>query len=168
MQKVKIIKLAFISFIFFSLLITGISLFIPSRIRISKAIDINAGKDSVMSQINDAAKWKNWYPGADSLALLYSNGKVMGIKSDSVHSLMITAVTDSSVLAVNTGLKVKNGETGWNVIDGNNPNSVIVQWYMDFHLRWYPWEKFSSLLLEKRYGPQLEQGLTNLKTQLEK
>jgi Polyketide cyclase / dehydrase and lipid transport len=164
----RIIKLAFISFIFFSLLITGISLFIPSRIRISKAIDINAPKDSVMSQISDAAKWKNWYPGADSLEFVYMNGKVMGIGKDSMRGLIITAVKDSSVLAAYTGLHVKRSETGWNIIGGNNPGSVIVQWYMDFHLRWYPWEKFSSLLLEKRYGPQLEQGLANLKTLLEK
>jgi hypothetical protein len=34
---------------------------------------------------------------------------------------------------------------------------------MDFKLRWYPWEKFSSLLLEKRYGPVMEQGLAKLK-----
>jgi hypothetical protein len=39
---------------------------------------------------------------------------------------------------------------------------------MDFRLRWYPWEKFSSLLLEKRYGPMLENGLDNLKKLMEK
>jgi hypothetical protein len=164
----RLIKLAIISIVFFALLITGISLFIPSHIRISKAIDINASKDSVLNQIKDAGKWKNWYPGADSLALLYIDGKVKGIETDSMQGLMITAISDSSVLAANTGPTAKRGETGWNIIDGGNPNSIIVQWYMDFHLRWYPWEKFSSLLLEKRYGALMEQGLAKLKALLEK
>ena len=56
----RIIKLAIISFIFFALLITGISLFFPSHIRISKAIDIRTGKEEVMAQVADAANWKNW------------------------------------------------------------------------------------------------------------
>jgi hypothetical protein len=34
---------------------------------------------------------------------------------------------------------------------------------MDFHLRWYPWEKFGSLLLEKSYGTKMEMGLMSLK-----
>jgi hypothetical protein len=38
---------------------------------------------------------------------------------------------------------------------------------MDFHLGWLPWNKFSGLLLEKRYGPRMEQGLTKLKSLLE-
>jgi len=38
-----------------------------------------------------------------------------------------------------------------------------VQWWMDFKLRWYPWEKFSSLFFENIYGAQMEKGLDNLK-----
>ncbi|HVE60520.1 MAG TPA: hypothetical protein VNA26_01785 [Chitinophagaceae bacterium] len=34
---------------------------------------------------------------------------------------------------------------------------------MDFHLKWYPWQKFSSLLYEERYGTMMQNGLTNLK-----
>jgi hypothetical protein len=38
---------------------------------------------------------------------------------------------------------------------------------MDFHLRWYPWEKFASLLFEQSYGPKMEQGLGNIKKMVE-
>jgi hypothetical protein len=76
---------------------------------------------------------------------------------------VITAVTDSAVL-----VQQKKAGSGWNVLDAGVPNTVTVQWYMDFHLRWYPWEKFSSLLLEKRYGPVMEKGLGNLRALLEK
>ncbi len=148
----RIIKLGIISLIFFSLLITGISLFFPSHIRISKAIDINSNRDSVLVQLNDPANWIKWYPRADSLQVV----------------MKITSSSDSSVTAVTSGAGVRETATGWNLYPSSAPNTVTVQWYMDFHLRWYPWEKFSSLLLEKRYGPLMEKGLGNLKTLLEK
>lgn len=121
-----------------------------------------------MNQITDAANWKNWYPGADSLPLLFIESKLRGIVTDSMQGLIIKEVNDSAVLAMNMGPNSKRGESGWNIIPGSIPNSFTVQWYMDFHLRWYPWEKFSSLLLEKRYGTMMEQGLTKLKALLEK
>ena len=152
----------------FSLLITGISLFFPSHVRISKAIDITTSKDSLMHQIGDASNWKNWYPGADSLSLLFMEGRVRGIGMDNGQGLIINEVNDSAVLTMNTGPHSKKGESGWNIFPGTVPNSFTVQWYMDFHLRWYPWEKFSSLLLEKRYGRMMEEGLGKLKAWLEK
>jgi hypothetical protein len=148
----RIIKLGIISIVFFSLLITGMSLFFPSHVRISKAIDINADTKVVMMQLRDTGNWKNWYPGADAASGLP----------------VISEVTDTSVLAKSTKLKGRKSITGWIVYEAAIPNSVTVQWYMDFHLRWYPWEKFSSLLLEKRYGVMMEQGLSNLRKLLEK
>ena len=165
----RVIKLGIISVVFFSLLITGISLFFPSHIRISKAIDINSSKDTVLAQLKDAANWKKWYPGADTLELFMVEGKANGLLFDHLQSdIHITGNSDSSVTAVTAGPGVRKAKTGWNLYPSSSPNTVTVQWYMDFHLRWYPWEKFSSLLLEKRYGPLMEKGLSNLKAVLEK
>jgi len=149
----RIIKLGIISLVFFSLLVTVISLFFPSHIRISKAVDINAPKDSVMSQVKDLSNWKKWYPGADTMDL---------------GGITISGSTDSTVTASINGAKMQKAFTGWNFYPSAMPNTVTIQWYMDFHLHWYPWEKFSSLLLEGRYGPMMEKGLTNLKTLVEK
>jgi len=165
----RIIKLGIISIIVFSLLITGISLFFPSHVRISKAIDINSNKDTVLAQINNAANWQKWYPGADSMDLFMEQGKVKGLQLDSLQAVIsITGSSDSSVTAATSGPGIRKVTTGWNLYPSSAPNTVTVQWYMDFHLRWYPWEKFSSLLLEKRYGPVMEKGLSNLKILLEK
>ncbi len=144
----KIIKLGIISVVVFSLLITGMSLFFPSRIRISKAADIRADKALVLSMIGDTTNWKKWYPGADSVQL----------------NANITTATDSLIVAESNVQGGQRAVSGWNVYDGGVPGVVTVQWYMDFRLRWYPWEKFSGLLLEKRYGPVMERGLENLKT----
>jgi len=140
---VKIIKLGFISILAFAILITIFSLFIPSYIRISKATDITADKEQIMDQIKDTANWKNWYPWADSVQ----------VKSE------ISDITDSSLVINRKG----RSESGFIFHNSGLAGTTTVQWYMDVHLRWYPWEKFSSLLLEKRYGPLMEKGLENLK-----
>ena len=79
----RLIKLVIISIIILFLLVTVISLFIPSQIRISKAVDINSSRENVMLQIANPVQWKNWYPGADSLELYYTEGEVKGVVLDS-------------------------------------------------------------------------------------
>lgn len=123
----RVIKLGFISLVAFSILISLISLFFPSHIRISKAIDINSSKQRVSQFIYEPAKRSLWYP------------------IDSTNKL--------------------SGQL--NIIESGMPNTVTVHWYMDFHLGWLPWKKFSGLLLEKRYGPAMEQGLDKLKKTIE-
>jgi hypothetical protein len=55
---------------------------------------------------------------------------------------------------------------GWELYGGPASDSLTLQWYMDFQLGWYPWEKFSSLFYEKTYGAMMERGLLNLKKRL--
>ena len=52
----RVIKLGILSFIFLFVLVTIISLFIPSHIRISRATDINGAKQDVMNLIADPLK----------------------------------------------------------------------------------------------------------------
>jgi hypothetical protein len=144
------------------------SLFFPSHIRLSKAINIKAEKDSIMGQIKDAGKWKTWYPGADSAKLYYENGVVKGVildDKDPQHPVYIHINKEETdeVTAEFVGQKMRPVINGWRVIGYSAADSVTLQWYMDFHLRWYPWEKFRSLLLEKSYGPKMEKGLSNIK-----
>ncbi|NOT51743.1 MAG: hypothetical protein HOP10_10765 [Chitinophagaceae bacterium] len=163
----RIIKLGIISLVFFAIFLTLLSFLFPSSIRISKAIDIRADKYAVMEQLSGPDKWKQWYSSADSFAVFGRNGNLRFITN-------IEEVPDPADLPLNAVISgadypdTKRKGTGWNIIPGAAPNIVTVQWYMDFKLRWYPWEKFSGLLLEKRYGPVMEKGLENLKTILEK
>jgi len=161
----RVVKLVIISFVILFAIITVISLFIPTDIQISKAIQINAQKDSVMLQFSDPVNWKNWYPSDDSTDLLYINEKPQGIRLDNRTDLVIKTKKADEVIANYAGPGSKDILTGWKVIQASN--SVAVHWYMNFHLSWYPWKKFSSLLFEKRYGPVMEQGLNNLKNYLE-
>ena len=165
----RFFRLIIISLVFFSLIITGISLFIPSHVTISRAVHINNSKEAVMDELSDPARWKQWYPAAHSADFYYENGAIKGLILDDIKKryIIIDDIKDNEVVAayVMPDRKVK---TGWQIAPSVGYSVVTVQWYMEFHLRWYPWEKFSSFMFERVYGPQLQQGLDNLKSLLEK
>jgi hypothetical protein len=165
---VKIFRLVFFSFLVLFLLVTGISLFIPSHIRISKAINIAATADTVLSQINDPVKWKDWFPGLESSTLFYETGVVKGVMindSSRQYIKIIETKKDEIITELRSGSK--KIISGWKIIGNDRSGTTTLQWYMDFQLRWYPWEKFSSLLFEKSYGLKMEEGLNNIKKLVE-
>ena len=143
----KYLKLALISFVFFFLLITAFSLLIPSNVNTSRAIDVNVDQAAAVKFISNPGNLNTWYPGADSTKV----------------DLQITEVTDSSILAI---FRNKRRSTQWLVIPSSK-DQVTIQWSMQTRLRWYLWEKFSSLLFEKQFGTQMEISLTRLKAALE-
>jgi hypothetical protein len=160
--------LAILSFVFLFLLVTGISLFIPSHIKISRAVNVKGDQDSVIAQIRDVSKWKNWYPGLEATKLLNEGGEAKGIVLDTLDTdnpvtIVITKVDSNEVEAEFRPKKLRPVKNSWRTLSYPNGDSITVQWQMDFHLRWYPWEKFSSLLLDKSQGVKMEQGLSNLK-----
>lgn len=161
----KLLRLAIFSFLFLFLIIFCISLFIPSHIRISKALRIQASKEEVMKQLEDPGNWKKWFPNADTAKIYYENGQAAGliIHENPGRYIRITGKTDTNVKAEYVNIRQKKVTAGWNLpTELITDTAVTVQWYMDFQLRWYPWEKFASMLYEKQYGPQMEQGLANL------
>ena len=58
----KIFRLLLLSAMFLFLVVTAISLLIPSHIRISRAANIHATAGQVWQQVDDMYKWKNWNP----------------------------------------------------------------------------------------------------------
>jgi Polyketide cyclase / dehydrase and lipid transport len=161
---VKIFRLLFFSGLFLFLLVTGISLFIPSDIRISKAINIAAPADSVSKQLTDPLKWKTWFPGLESSIPFYETGEVNGVMiSDSSKQYIRITERKKDEVITELGSGSKKVISGWKLISHSQSDSTTLQWYMDFRLRWYPWEKFSSLLFEKSYGLTMEKGLNNIK-----
>lgn len=162
----RLLRFVLISLIVLFLLITGISLFIPSKVRISRATNIKANRDSVLAPIKDPARWRSWHPGLDTMALVYKDGKAKGVVLDAANnvSMLITSTDSDQVTAQFSPRKMKPVTNAWKAIEHADSDSVTLQWYMDFQLRWYPWEKFGSLILEKSHGAKMEQGLTNLRT----
>lgn len=155
----RVIKLFLISVVFLFLVVTAISLLIPSHIRISKAINIHGAKDSVFSLVEDTVRWKEWHPAfmrGDSMPSIPQIHIVSRSKSDS--NIIMHLQQQGKAEVVN----------GWQVFEHPGADSLTLQWYMDFHLKWYPWQKFGSLFYENTYGAMMEKGLDNLRLRVQR
>jgi hypothetical protein len=169
---VKIFRLLFFSFLFLFLIITGISLLIPFHVRISRAINVLGTPAEVWEQVDNMQEWKNWNPFFTSISpdkIRYSdtvNGKPAAMEVRNTF-IQWKEIKSDEHIAVMQKPGYKPILNGWKCISYAGTNSTTVQWYMDFQLRWYPWEKFASLLFEKSYGTRMEQGLNNIKNLVE-
>lgn len=162
----KWFKLGIISFIIFSLLLTVFSLFVPSSLRLAKAINIASKGDSIIAFVSDFKNWPQWHPAFFESEPAKWAATDNGWKNET-FSISLSEIKDDQVISEIKKSGKKPMYTVWRVIDAPGMDSVAVQWYMDFHLRWYPWEKFSSLFFEKIYGSQMETGLAKMKEILE-
>ncbi len=164
----RLVKLLIYSLVFFSGLIFLFSLLFPSNIRISKTINMKADQQELLAHVSDLRLWKIWNPSFqfvstnDIIIIDSTNGKVSEVKINNT-SIKITDIKPDGILMEYSMPGKKNVHSGFHTIQYPGADSMVVNWYMDFTLKWYPWEKFSSLLFEKMYGEQMKQGLENLK-----
>lgn len=163
----RVFRFIVLSFIIFFSLVTGLSLSLPSHVRVSRAIDISAPAARIHTTIAGPENWRNWMPGAESSVLVYQDSAVNGIQMANGHVLLLTSVTDSTVQVTGKESSSIEASAGWNILGRGEDSFHTLQWYMDFYFDWYPWEKFASLLLESRYGANMEKGLQQLKIQCE-
>ena len=169
----RLLKLAAISFVVLFILVTAISFLVPSHIRISKAINIKTTPDSIWNWVDDLSKWEQWNPlfnGIDKNKMTWldtSGGKGNAVKVATTTVKWKEKKEGEHIASMQNGDR-KPVITGWKCMPHPGIDSITVQWWMDFSLRWYPWEKFGSLIFERTYGIKMEKGLSNLKTILEK
>ncbi len=163
----RLLRLFIISVILLFTVITAISLLIPSNVRISRATNIDATPSAIWEHVDDMRDWSLWNPFFGKQVSGTVLADTAGAKATRmvVGGTTITWKEKSAYKREATMQKKGFGPivTGWNAITHESTDSTTVQWYIDFQLRWYPWEKFSSLLFEKNYGVRMEEGLSNLK-----
>jgi len=143
----KLIKLGLISVFFLSLLLYLMSLLIPSRVRISRAVNIDASAETIQQRLTDMSHWDQWNE----------------LISEKTTVALVSVLPDTVVTSW------KNRST---IVQGvftieHSAGVSVLQWYFDFHLRWYPWEKFGSIIFDKQIGPGMENSLNNLKKRIE-
>jgi hypothetical protein len=150
----RLLRFILISIFLLFTLITLFGLLIPSTVRISKAIDINAEATEIFSLIRDTSTWKNWHPAFQKTET--HSGLQEGL-------IIIEVLVTDSLLQIELSKEEKNKLlNGWAVYTHPNSDVKTLQWYMDFKLRWYPWERFGSLFYENTYGLMMEEGLQNI------
>ncbi|HEV7332997.1 MAG TPA: hypothetical protein VGN63_18315 [Flavisolibacter sp.] len=150
----RIIKLGLISFCFLFLLITLISLLFPSQIRLSRATNLPNEKERIFSLLRKEETWHPAYQDSASSKAMAAMSRKTISQTDSTYVVQLQQEGRKPVVS------------GWQVYGTPQSDSLTLQWYMDFTLSWYPWEKFSSLFYERTYGTMMEKGLANLKEQM--
>jgi hypothetical protein len=160
----RLVKLALISILVLFVVIVGISLFIPSHVRISRAVNITAPRDSVAVYVGNIAHWQKWNHFINFEGLQHVSYTESLLSSDQLQVKRDYLGADT----VKTTWRQPSGRTIAGTYAWHTSGSVtVVQWYFDFHLRWYPWEKFGSIIFDKQLGPPMEKSLDNLKKLLE-
>jgi predicted PurR-regulated permease PerM len=161
----RFVKLAIISAVVLFIVIFLFSLIIPSTVRVSRAIDIAAPKDSLVARLADLRQWKEWNIMANNpefnneqfLENAITSEQMTITKKAQAGDTLLTDWKQSNARVLNSGFT-------WFGNDGQ----LVLQWYFDIKLRWYPWEKFGSIVFDKQLGPPMEKSLGNLKKLLEK
>ena len=168
----RILKLVLASFFILFAIVTAIGLLFPSKVIVSRAINISSAYDTTYKYLNDAKYWKLWMDGADTASIAFLSAKTAGpgtaIKIGSGGEVSFTKSTADSIY------------TEWKSGGGNIQHSIFtflkdttnqvttVQWSFEQQLNWYPWERFGSMANDKILGPIMEQSLAKLKFVLEK
>jgi hypothetical protein len=156
------IKLLILSVLIMFLLLTTIAAFLPSQVRISRAIDINQPASKIYPQIAYLKNWENWnlyiqkmddhHADEDSIS-----GSKLRIRVKGRRANLVSSEWEQ--------LQGKKFTAGFRLIE--HSSSTTVQWYFDFRFKWYPWEKFGSIVYDAQIGPVMEKSLGNLKTAIE-
>ncbi|HEY4207065.1 MAG TPA: SRPBCC family protein [Puia sp.] len=167
----RLIKFAFISLIVLFLVLTALSFLFPSRLRVSRAINVAAPREKIDAAIGDLRQWEHWNRFIKATPLTKqafstpSSGVGSFLHSDQL-SLTVTAADPDSVALDWRLSSGKHFEGGYNIVQ-NGGDSIVIQSWFDFHFRWYPWEKLGILVYDKNFGPIMEGSLSDLKQYLE-
>ncbi len=152
--------------------ITLLSLLIPANPRVSRTVIISSSaKEKVMEQVSNFENWKNWQPlfssdsakvlfgkiaeGEDAICSIEYHGKVTNLK---------IMKTDSASVTFSLKADGENDITNQIILSSLHPlQQTRVDWIATTQLRWYPWEKFYAIFIDKLTGPGYEASLNGLK-----
>ncbi len=154
----KLIKLVVISLAVLGILITAVSALFPSTVIVSRAIEVNASPKQIAKYVTDLNEWKNWMSDWKENKPVWKDGKVL-IGSQTIQ---LVSNNDSSATFnwVATGQRPYLVKIEWIPLQ---TGTYVIHWSFEQHVRWYPWEKFQTLLNEKVLGSKMETELANLR-----
>jgi hypothetical protein len=167
----RFVKFFILSILSIFLVLTGLSLLLPSHLRVSRVIDVAASRTRVAATIGDLRSWNEWNSFIRNTPLTnkqYSSppgGKGAWLSSDQMTIRETAADTNEIALQwdLNGGKRYAGGFDLLSV----NTDSLTVQWWFDLNFRWYPWEKLGVFVYDRKLGPVMEESLDSLKRFLE-
>ena len=172
-MKRAIVFLTFLITVFIVIFLFG--LLLPSKVTVTKSVEINASSEAVKQQITDFSNWKNWYPAfkdksisvvknqssdnLNSVELKDAKGKkVILILADSANNIIEIKVESSSSTKVNYQF----------ILTPEMNNQTELTWNINTQFGWYPWKRIQGIFLDKFSGGQYAAALADLKNATER
>ena len=160
----RLIKFALLGLAVLFVVMTALSLLFPSHVRISRSVNVPAGRGrEVYAAVTDLGVWKAWnhFVYKASLTNIRCSSPSAGagafLQSDQLRIEEKQADTTGVVL----NWEMFNGKQfagGFQFLPVNS-DSLAVQWWFEFHFRWYPWEKLGIFVYDRKLGPAMEESL---------
>lgn len=159
--------------------VTIIGLFIPSSVKISRGVIINADSTTVHNELSDVKSWNKWLPWitTDSGAIVQlspvtdatgSYFKWKGLKHQSSGTLTLQQIEPDVIYLTYQLQDMNTAEGGFRLRSSSTvKQETEVQWFMEYKLKWYPWERFYGIFVDHIIGPAFDKGLEQLKTYIE-
>lgn len=174
-MTMKLFKGFIIAIVGLFIVITLFSLMMPSRVMTVRSVVIQANAAKVFAEISDLQNWKYWHPVLmQHNAALKMSDPTYSIKAfveweTNAKGYKLTIVEVNNNL-IKISLKGDRGTESENIIAVTplSAQRVQVEWRVFTKLRWYPWEKFSGIFIDKMTGPGYDLALHNLKELAEK
>jgi hypothetical protein len=156
-NKMKLIRFAIISMLVIGILITAIASLFPSVVITSRAVEFNATKSQIQHCVKDLSAWKGWMSDWKDQSVMVQDS----LAQVGTQTIKMLSSTDSSVLLqwVATGQAPYQVQIEWLPL---KEGTYVIHWSFEQHVKWYPWEKFQTLLNEKVLGAKMEEELQNL------
>jgi hypothetical protein len=169
----RFIKFFLICIIFLFVVLTALSLLFPGNVRISRSVNVAVPREKVYAVLSDLRTWDQWngfIRGTPLTGKSFSSpsaGKGAMLRSDQLVITEGGAASDSNYLSFDWNqLKGRRFEGGFTLLPTPR-DSLSVQYWFDFHFRWYPWEKLGIFVYDRQWGPVMEESLDSLKRYLE-
>jgi hypothetical protein len=157
----KLARLAVISLLLLFVLASFLGALLPSTVLVSRAVNVNSPKDSLMPYIKDIYQWRYWIEGMqDTSVRIYSSSRA-NLGRTAVN---ITEISDSTVISIWTGRSGNPQKSTVRLIGDNAQKVTVVQWQFEQKLKWYPWEKLGSIMNDKILGTMMEKNLNSLRS----
>lgn len=160
----RFLKLILISVLVLFGVVTFIGLLLPNKIVVSRATDIIAPKDSILKITSSIYEWKKWVTGMEKQGNEIISATEANFNGTKV---LINSVNDYEIHSLWTGKKGSTQESILRIIQNSTSTKAVVQWQFTEHLKWYPWQRFGSMMNETMIGSLLETNLANLKKLME-
>ena len=153
----KFIKLIIGSIVILSLLLIGFSLLFPSKVITSRAVEIHSSAAKIAYFTADLNHWNEWMSDWKQNKVLVENNRAY-IGSQTIRYINQTT-NKVNFEWIATGQRPYLVSFDWTRL---KDSTYVVHWSFEQNVKWYPWEKFQTLLNEKVLGSKMELELQNL------